>query len=313
MRLFSLVSSPLKRGLLVFSGLLLGAGFAVSGSEPEVVDSESISVVSWNIEWFPGRSPRANPGQQEAHRQEVAGYVPGLKADILLLQEIRDAEAAAFIVDQLPGLELQVVSELVRPNPAISQQLVIASRFPALAGFMEVFRGPGYDREEGEPYRGFAFAALESPWGGTLLVYSVHLKSNRGDASVNIPMRESAARQILRHIAEMEETYAARGDVQVIVGGDFNVILDRPDGGSEQTIELFLEEGFHSTWEGIPFENRVTWPARGRFGDASFDYILTRGLPEVTAELVYKPAYELSDHRPVRIDLPASAEAEKNR
>ena len=296
--------------IALLAGLTLPAGYLPLAAEPEAPftgQGEVVSVVTWNIEWFPGRSPRANESQQEAHRAEVAEYVPGLGADILLLQEIRDEEAAQFIVDQLPGLELNVVSRFVRPNPLISQQVVIASRFPALAGFMELFRGPGYDREEGDPYRGFAFAALESPWGGTLLVYSVHLKSNRGDAGVNIPMRESAARQILAHIAEMTEEYASRGEVQVIVGGDFNVILDRPEGGGEETIDLFLAEGFRSTWEGVPFADRVTWPARGRFGDASFDYILTFNLPEVTASLIYKPQFELSDHRPVRIDLPLPA------
>lgn len=267
------------------------------GSENEV------RVVSWNIEWFPGREPGAPEPLQEQHRDDVREYLPDLEPDILLLQEIRDEEAAQFLVDSVPGLELHVVTALRRPNPIFSQQLVVASRYPARGGYAEVFEDI-YDDSEVEPYRGFAFAALETPQGGTLLVYSVHLKSNRGEDEVNIAIRESSAQQILDHIADMEEHYAEYGPIAVIVGGDFNVVLEREDMAHERTIDKFVEAGFHWTWEGVPFEDRVTWPASGWFGDANFDHILTRGLPERTARVMHKPEDELSDHRPVLLTVP---------
>lgn len=282
--------------LSLFAVSLVGCG---GGAATDATDS--IRVVSWNIEWFPGRSPRAETEQQDAHRSEVLAYTPTLSADILLLQEIRDAKAAEAIVDVLDGLDLHVVSNFRRPESDISQQLVIASRFPALAAFAEHFTGIAGGGDQ--PYRGFAFAALDPPAEGTLLVYCVHLKSNRGDASLNIAMREAAADQIITHIREMEKLHAEAGPVRVIVGGDFNLLLEQPEMAHERTLAKFIDEGFHWTWEGVPFGERVTWPARGRFGDASFDHFVTRGLPETRAYVIETPPGELSDHRPVLLEI----------
>jgi len=274
------------------------------GSARDGKDNDAIRVVTWNIEWFPGRSPQASEQAEEEHRAEVREYLPGLHPDILLLQEIRDEEAAQFLVDSVPGLELHVITELVRPHSDMSQQLVIASRYPALAGFAEVFTGI-YSDDDTEPYRGYAFAAIDWPRDGILLVYSVHLKSNRGDSSVNIAMREASAQQILNHIGVMKEQYAEHGPVSVIVGGDFNLLLQREDMAHERTLDKFLEAGFHWTWDGVPFRRRVTWPADGRFDDACFDHIFTLNLPRQRARVLHKPEGELSDHRPVLLRVPS--------
>ncbi|MCC5805177.1 MAG: endonuclease/exonuclease/phosphatase family protein [Opitutales bacterium] len=288
------------RLFLLLAGLLSVSLTGCSEESPSG-HADTIRAVSWNIEWFPGRSPRADAAQQAAHRAEILGFIPSLAADILFLQEIRDAEAAEAIVDALDGLDLHVVSHFRRPESELSQQLVIASRYPALAAFAEHFTGMAGGGDQ--PYRGFAFAALDIPTPGTVLVYCVHLKSNRGEAAVNIAMRETAADQILAHIHEMEALYAESGPVRVMVGGDFNLLLEQPAMAQERTLAKFIDEGFHWTWQGAPFEDRVTWPARGRFGDASFDHFVTRGLPETQASVIKTPAGELSDHRPVGLEI----------
>lgn len=241
--------------------------------------------------------------RQVAHRTEVAGFFPTLAPDILILQEIRDQESAQFLVDLIPGLDLHVVTAFRRPDTGFSQQVVIASRYPARAGFAEVFTGI-YDDPEVEPYRGFAFVALESPWGGTLLVYGVHLKSNVGEPDTNIAMREESARQILSHIEVMKTLFEEYGPIQVLVGGDFNVLLQQKEMAHEQTIALFTDRGYHWTWQGVPFRYRNTWPARGRFDDACFDHFVTYRLPKATAELIPVPEDALSDHRPVLLRIP---------
>jgi len=263
--------------------------------------SEALRVVAWNIEWFPGRSPRANQTEEREHRAAIEAFLPTLNADILLLQEIRDREAAEFLA-KAAGLELHVASNLTRPDTDISQQLVIASRLPAIAGFAEVFTDI-YEEPDTVPYRGFAFAALENPKGGTLLVYSVHLKSNRGDASYNIPTREESARQVLKHVNEMKEQFKDRGPLAVIVGGDFNVLLNQEAMAHEKTLEIFKEAGFHWGWEGVPFEQRATWPGRGPYGAASFDHMFTWGLPEYTLRMKTLPSNRLSDHLPIILDM----------
>ncbi len=289
-------------------GLALGLSIGASPAAAAEASASTLRAVSWNIQWFPGQHPDASEDEQEWHREEVREYLPGLKPDILLLQEIRDKEAAEFLVDSVPGLDLHVVTTLVRPQPEFSQQMVVASRYPARAGYAEYFTDIYYDEPGVEPYRGFAFAALETPLGGTLLVYSVHLKSNRGNAETNVRMREASARQILEHIEAMEARFEEYGPIVVVVGGDFNVLLERDDMAHERTIDLFLEQGFHWTWEGVPFENRITWPGRWERGRACFDHFVTRGLPELTAEVLHKPPYRLSDHRPVLLEIPVDRE-----
>jgi endonuclease/exonuclease/phosphatase family metal-dependent hydrolase len=294
-----------SRGLFCALILLLltldsGAmGLRAEGREP------AIRVVSWNIQWFPGRSPEATENAQQRHREQVAAYLPGLSPDILILQEIRDEEAAQLLVDTVPGLELHVATDFQRPWTNLSQQIVIASRYPAKAGFAELFTDI-YSHPEAEPYRGYAFAALDMPDGSTLLVYGVHLKSNLGEAEHNVAIREESARQILLHVEEMVEEFGAAGPVAVVVGGDFNLLLEREDMAHEQTLDLFLEAGFHWSWDGVPKENRVTWASMGGYGDACFDHIVTRGLPDLTAAILYKPDYRLSDHRPVLLRIPLS-------
>ncbi len=267
-------------------------------------EPEHVRVVTWNIEWFPGRTPQPTERAAKAHREDVAEYLPTLEPDIFLAQEIRNREAAGFLVDQLPGLELHVISKFVRDNQKLSQQILIASRFQSIESDEQLFTGDAYDYGDMEPYRGYVFTALESPFGGTLLVYAVHLKSNWGDRDVNVAMRESGARQILKHVSKMKNRFADRGPIQVVIGGDFNVRLNLEDKEDELTIDIFTEAGFHSTWQDVPFGDRITWPPRGGFPPACFDYILTKGLPTLTAELLYKPAWALSDHRPVLLAIP---------
>lgn len=240
---------------------------------------------------------------QQQHREEVRPYLHDLQPDILLMQEIRDEENAQFLVDSVPGLTLHVATRFRRPDSDRSQQLVIASRYPARASFAEVFTGIYQDPEE-EPYRGFAFAALESPLGGTLLIYSVHLKSNHGIPEVNIGIREKSMRQILKHVSDMKEQFAEFGPVTVVVGGDFNLLLEQEAMAKERTLDLMKEAGFHWAWEGVPFEDRISWPARGSYGGASFDHFLTWGLPPLTAKVLPKPMGSLSDHRPILLEIP---------
>lgn len=266
--------------------------------------SKEVRVATWNVEWFPGRSPRPSANAETEHRKEVQQYLPTLHPDILILQEIRDKQAAEWIVDQLGNLDMHVVSEFLRPNPSISLQIVIASRYKAIAQEVIYFTGDEYDYEDMAPYRGFVFAALESPLGGTLLVYGLHLKSNRGDPQTVITMRESAAIQILQHVSQAEKRFENQGPVQVIVAGDFNTIREDDPDRNEQTITIFQKAGFHSTWDGVPFEKRQTWPPKGNFGAACFDYILTKGLPPLTATMIPKPPWKYSDHHPVILTIP---------
>ena len=73
---------------------------------------EEIKVTTWNLEWFPSGSSRGIASQEfEAERvRSVAEVLKSLNADILVLQEMRDAKACEALV-----LSLIHISEPTRP------------------------------------------------------------------------------------------------------------------------------------------------------------------------------------------------------
>jgi endonuclease/exonuclease/phosphatase family metal-dependent hydrolase len=119
----------------------------------------------------------------------------------------------------LPNFQTLVVSrfrEMGSSGPLSIQQLAIASSQPAEVVWSETFKP-----SPSTPPRGFSFTAIRH--GKTLLlVYSVHFKSNRGEVKTNIAKREEAARQLLAHVAEMENAYSGSANMVTIIAGDFN-------------------------------------------------------------------------------------------
>jgi hypothetical protein len=147
----------------------------------------------------------------------------------------------------LPNFQTLVVSrfrEMGSSGPLSIQQLAIASSQPAEVVWSETFKP-----SPSTPPRGFSFTAIRH--GKTLLlVYSVHFKSNRGEVKTNIAKREEAARQLLAHVAEMENASTR--------------ILQTPRFASERTFAI-LKEKFVWPWENLPLSERVTNPAKGRY------------------------------------------------
>ena len=171
-----------------------------------------------------------------------------IRPDILLLQEVRDWDNVAELVSILPNFHTLVVSrfrEMGSSGPLSIQQLAIASNRPAEAAWSEAFKP-----SPSTPPRGFSFAAIRH--GKTvLLIYSVHFKSNRGEATSNIAKREESARQLLTHVAEMESAYSGSSNVVTVIGGDFNTDPTDARFASEQTFAL-LSNQFRWAWDDVP-------------------------------------------------------------
>lgn len=260
---------------------------------------EPIKVVSWNLEWFPGHEPKAKSAVQKAHMETAKSALWSLDPDLLCLQEVRDWKAVNDVVSGLSGFQVAIVSQFNG-----QQQQAIASRLPVDSAWYEEWKSG----KLADPPRGYAFAAFKLPDDSFLLVYSLHMKANSGrDVSGDIAKREEASRQLLSHVAEMQELYGQRGKVGVILAGDWNTTLDDdPRFGTETTIRSLLSAGFHATWQGVPFEQRVTHPATEGYPAITFDHILTVSLGNPVARVVNKKG--VSDHEPVIVAIGSIAD-----
>jgi endonuclease/exonuclease/phosphatase family metal-dependent hydrolase len=262
---------------------------------------EQIKVTTWNLEWFPSGSPNLASLEVETKRiQDAADVLRGINPDVILLQEIRDLETCEKLARALkPEIYTVAVCSPFKDgfgNAIGWQQVAILSKKPALAAWSEAWKSVG----KVDPPRGFSFAAIRY---GTndMGFYSVHLKSNltSGNAELgnqlNILKRELAAEQILRHSKEVEAVLTNQLEV-VVVGGDFNTNPDQDLFVSEKTLRLFNEEKFFSGFENVSLVNRVTHPGKGRYPDATFDYLYVRGVSNTKPQILSSP---VSDHYPV--------------
>jgi endonuclease/exonuclease/phosphatase family metal-dependent hydrolase len=269
---------------------------------PTQLSAEPLKLLSWNIEWFPGGHPKPKEIEKTKQTKLVEEQLAKIQPDIFLAQEITDEIAFEKVVSAIPGkLTMHVCSRFVNheSNDLAPQQCAIASNLKADSAFFESFKP-----NEKLPHlsRGFAFAALEHPEGGLIMIYSVHLKSNRGsetpEGAQNVAdTRAESVRQLLSHKAEMEKRYAGRKIMGWIVGGDFNTNHDGQFPKCTAVADL-VKGGFFNTWDKTPKEERLTWftnPFAPQFKPTTFDYVMTAGFKETQAKAV-PVSREASDH-----------------
>lgn len=257
----------------------------------------TLRCVTWNLQWFPGRSPTPT---KEAAAEHIAGVRASLKKlgpDILILQEVASEAAVVEAIQDLPEMKVAVVSRFKRGGLIDGQQIAICSNLPA----RYVYSSTWTNGWAGPP-RGFAFAAL-SLEDSTVNVVGLHLKSNLGDAQLNSSKREDAVEQVMEHISRTDEE-AKDKTTRWIVAGDFNTDFDNPQTPSERSLKMFLQKGFFWTFEGVPFRNRITCPGKGRYPDACFDHLFVKNLGRPVAGPV--PEISGSDHFPVAFDFLAN-------
>jgi endonuclease/exonuclease/phosphatase family metal-dependent hydrolase len=281
---------------LVFYFLVAGALVAQTAPSPLPADSPAtITATFWNVQWFPGRRPNASHGEENRQIRAVHEDIAWLNSDIVAMEEIRDYERAALAVKPLPGFKVDVCSNFPpREGQNEAQQVAITSRLQPMSAWSELWKPSGAI----VPPRGFAFAAYQCAPRQLLLVYALHLKSNRGEIREDIRIREESMQQLVAHMKAMENAYAKLGRLTWIVGGDFNTAPDEPRFASERTVPTLAAAGFRWCWEGVPFTSRITVPADRRYPAACFDQIFFRGATLVKA-WVANTSVQSSDHRAV--------------
>jgi endonuclease/exonuclease/phosphatase family metal-dependent hydrolase len=264
--------------------------------------SSQITVTFWNVQWFPGRRPNASRTEENRQTRAVHTDLARLNSDILALEEVRDYEHASLAVKSLTGFKVDVCSSFPpREGQNEAQQVAITSRLEPLSAWSELWKPSGAL----VPPRGFAFAAYQLAARQFLLVYAIHLKSNRGEIHENIRIREESMKQLLAHMKAMNDAYGKLGDLSWLVGGDFNTAPDEMRFATEKTIANLRAEGFRWCWQGVPFNSRVTVPADFRYPAACFDHIFFRGATLMKVRAA-DTSPQSSDHRAVSAILSCS-------
>ena len=264
-------------------------------SQSPASSPSQLTVTFWNVQWFPGRRPNASRAEENRQIKAVHTDLAQITSDIVALEEVRDWEHAALAVKPLGGFKVDVCSNFPpREGQNEAQQVAITSRLQPLSAWSELWKPAGAI----VPPRGFSFAAYELAPSQLLLVYALHLKSNRGEIHEDIRIREESMQQLVTHMKAMNNAYGKLGALSWIVGGDFNTAPDEPRFASEKTVASLRADGFRWCWEGIPFNSRITVPADLRYPAASFDQIFLRGATLVKA-WVANTSPQSSDHRAV--------------
>ena len=271
------------------------ATFLVLPLPAQVPPSSQITVTFWNVQWFPGRRPNASRTEENRQIRAVQADLARLNSDILALEEVRDYEHASLATKSLTGFKVDVCSSFPpREGQNEAQQVASTSRLEPVSAWSELWKPSGAL----VPPRGFAFAAYQLAPRQLVLVYAVHLKSNRGEIHENIRIREESMKQLLTHMKAMKDAFGKLGELCWIVGGDFNTAPDEMRFATEKTIPNLRAEGFRWCWQGIPFNSRVTVPADLRYPAASFDHIFFRGATLMKVR-VADTSPQSSDHRAV--------------
>jgi endonuclease/exonuclease/phosphatase family metal-dependent hydrolase len=273
--------------------------FPPASSAQSAASPATITATFWNIQWFPGRRP--NPSRTEEERQVRAVHrdLAQLTPDVIGLEEVRDFAHASLAVQPLAGFKVDVCSNFPpREGQKEAQQVAIASRLPPISAWAEAWKPGGAIT----PPRGFAFAAYQVSPKRMLLVYALHLKSNRGEIHEDMRIREESMRQLLSHLKAMKSAYEKMGAVTWIVGGDFNTAPDDPRFAEEKTTRNLLADGFSWSWQGIPASSRITVLPDARYPAACFDQIFFRGA-ELVKAWVANTSPQSSDHRAVNAVL----------
>ncbi|HVF73127.1 MAG TPA: endonuclease/exonuclease/phosphatase family protein [Chthoniobacterales bacterium] len=279
---------------------------SVFSAQPAFAETPApqITATFWNIQWFPGRRPNASRGDEARQIRSVHSDLAQLRSDIVAFEEVRDWENAVVAARPLAGFKVDVISNFPpREGQNEAQQVVITSRLETIAAWSELWKPSGVLL----PPRGFAFAAYQLAPGKLLLVYVLHLKSNRGEIREDIRIREESMQQLVAHMKAMQNAYGKLGNLAWIVGGDFNTTPDEPRFASEKTVKLLTDDGFKWCWAGIPFTSRITVPADARYPAASFDQIFYRGLTLEKA-WVGNTSPQSSDHRAVNATFTVAGE-----
>lgn len=229
------------------------------------------SVATWNLQWFPGNQPEPTDVGRTWHEREVGKFIHKLNVDLLVLQEVVGREALTRVAREYPWRVISNFQRAGDEDPDLPvQNVAILSKVPIRESWEVGFHNLPLTPDR--PVRGFLAARLGTKKNG-MIIYAVHLKSNRGGRGVSALRRERAMEYLRR---DWERRGLDPEKDRILVAGDFNCSLANPEFTDEKTIRGLLKEGWVSAIEGIPWPEAATVrpDGEGKFPATDFDHIL---------------------------------------
>ncbi len=264
--------------LILTLALLLG-GCSTLPPPSDPPSTVGIRVATYNI--------RAGTDlQRRPNLERVAALLDSLSADVVLLQEVDRATARSGGVDQLAELAritgMHGFFARAMEFDGGEYGIAVLSRFPLLSAEAVPLTVAGYQDLSERSYepRTLLHVVIDAP-GGPIHLLNTHLDHHGGPV-----FRGPQIARIIEHLsARMPE------DAPTILAGDLNAEPTAPE-----LVPLLAR--FSDTWATCGAGPGLTYPADRPV--KRIDYILLRGLT-CTASTV--PPTEVSDHRPVVVDL----------
>jgi endonuclease/exonuclease/phosphatase family metal-dependent hydrolase len=272
----------------------------------------AVTVGTWNGEWFPsGRAEHRAAPEVEAATIAAAGRMlrEGLdRADpagtndvIICLNEMRGPKAAKLLCEATGRTNLSVVSISAyrRRDRFDMQQDAIATTLPVAHASWSKWRSAKGDT----PPRGYAHAMLVLSPAVTAAVYSVHLKSNYGQTTEELAVRNRKKRSVaVSQLIDIEEKFRGRNARPAIIAGDFNADAWRTSFAKETIFADLATAGYVNVLSALPPDGRATYETKGKWGNSALDYIMLKGL-KTDAPPVIVPSGGVSDHNPVFVNV----------
>ena len=286
-----------------------------------------LRICSYNIQNF-NDAKDDEKGRKKKHlkqqAKDAASVLKKIDADVVIIQEIENGDVLKLLNRNMGSAHtFNYITRFDYPEHRDAKlNIAVLSRLP-LKDLMELDFSPlqGVDR----PSRGVLRFSIELNKDERLLVYGVHLKSNRGEREENIARRASAVSAIRADIERMRRSEVDH-EWHFMVAGDMNMDTDSDEFKDDDSLRSI--SGMVDLWSGRPIEERTTHPKRTvrwkgkEYPAVAFDRFLvspsltqapwTVGSAEALKEGVYlknasvKPgtrAGHVSDHYPIYVDL----------
>jgi endonuclease/exonuclease/phosphatase family metal-dependent hydrolase len=244
-------------------------------SEPKINPGSGnfpLSWLTWNLEWFPGRSPESKLDIQQGHIRKVRAFLKKIHPDLAIFQEVVSVTAISVAAGDYPWRAVTRFQRAPDEDENLPpQNIALVSRKP----WKEVWELDFHQLpvNEERPVRGFLGAEFMDPAGQRITVYGVHLKSNRGGREASAKRRKKAMEYL--HWDWCRRSLDPREEA-ILIAGDFNCSLKNPEFFQEKTIRGLLKEGW------ISVSQEMAWPQGAtvrenrlaKYPPADFDHIL---------------------------------------